>query len=632
MVSLCKMFIPLTAILLWSETTLGKKVFKLEAESYWTSFIYRQAASQVKTIPMHENDVMSISFCIRRTTLVTVKNILYTNDGPENVFSLSIDGMPVGYATSHNKSNRGELWNVISRTGQVGTPLLISGGPHRLQLYILPPDRTTRTDPYGIEVDAVQLEVDDDDMTNHYIHCWKTLCNDDITYRERHRDRNDVPSAKIVQMSIKTECAEEDNIKIPVYHEKLRQFRITAMPPRYRTFWQYKTADFDGCPEYSDFHWQYLTVACLPDAASRKHRTSFLSFHKSVSRSLNCIIKIEFDLEGMHFGKTNAHIGSHLMIRLAKGQTEIIAVPHYGILQNDSIHVVDLNPAILNNVTDAYIWEVPDFTWAQKEPGKEKLNQIFIEVPTGTIFSELYLRRRPERDQIVTDIYDNNQVKIQKVEFDFWWRDPVIESGIEQNMTVYVDTLEGEMFQGFAHYIRFIEKRVWSPNGDMDQTFVLYQDGSARILPIVPHGLSTYVAFGNDIVIGQADPYHFRPHAPIRKLVIHPHAHLIYVYYQDGGSAIIHLFSSVEQTNVTVTNVSFVDNFKPFAIFRSTWVEDGRSKVDHVTVNGLPADHILLDKWKELYGTTFIFFRRCISIYNTQSPDYALDILSDVEV
>ena len=378
-----------------------------------------------------------------------------------------------------------------------------------------------------------------------------------------------------------------------------------------------------------------MGIECQPDAESRTFRSSQMTFGLSGNRYMDCQIIVKFDLQGMAYGQTDAHIGDILEIAVDDTKkVEIIVQPRIGVTRNGSMIYIGHSPTILNNKIPYGRWKFADFTWTEMSETGQFLNEISINIPKGTTLSYMRLERREQSLPNVLEIYDNQQMKIERVKFDYWWRDPAVRSGHEEEMKIYVKTLEGEIYKGTADYVVFIEKRMWAPDGDMDQTFVLYQDGSARILPIAPHGLDSYVPYGNDIVIGQANPAHMRPNAPIKKIVLKPESHVIDVYYNDGGSAKLHIYSSVEETNITVTNINFKkDQTKwPFAIFRSTWVEDGRAKVDHVTVNGVPAKHILLDNWTRLYGTNFVFFRRCISVYNSQSPDYSVEILSNSEV
>ena len=195
-------------------TVNGKQIFKLEAENYWKSFIYRQSASQDKTVSLHESDAMSLPFCLRRTTTVAVNSVLYTNDGLPNIIAISIDSINIGELVSDDRSEKGKLWNVVNSTGQIGEPLLLPAGPHKIHLHIRPTLENRRTDPFGIEIDAVFLEIDDNDISGHYLHCFNTLCSDKITYSDRHIGRDDIPSGRIVQMSRPSNCLEEDNIKV----------------------------------------------------------------------------------------------------------------------------------------------------------------------------------------------------------------------------------------------------------------------------------------------------------------------------------------------------------------------------------------------------------------------------------
>ena len=193
---------------------LGLQILKIEAENYWKNFIYRHSASQEKTVSMLENDILSLPFCLRRRTYVGVSNIIYTNDGKPNTVRMTLDSTPVGDWTSHNLSDSGHLWNTMFLTGNVGMPVELTSGPHRLFLHVLPSTTSNERDLYGLEIDAVYLAVDDNDISSNFFNCLNTMCSDQITYRDRHRDRDDVPSGKIVQMSRPSQCLEEDNIKV----------------------------------------------------------------------------------------------------------------------------------------------------------------------------------------------------------------------------------------------------------------------------------------------------------------------------------------------------------------------------------------------------------------------------------
>ena len=63
----------------------------------------------------------------------------------------------------------------------------------------------------------------------------------------------------------------------------------------------------------------------------------------------------------------------------------------------------------------------------------------------------------------------------------------------------------------------------------------------------------------------------------------------------------------------------------PFLTFMSMLVADGNSDVDHVSVNGKMAHRI--NDWQKLFGTSVVFFRKCLSKHNTLSPDIRVDLL-----
>jgi hypothetical protein len=64
---------------------------------------------------------------------------------------------------------------------------------------------------------------------------------------------------------------------------------------------------------------------------------------------------------------------------------------------------------------------------------------------------------------------------------------------------------------------------------------------------------------------------------------------------------------------------------KPFATFRSMWVEDGNSDVDQIQA---PAgDFPILTGWSHLRGPWWFFHRLVPSTHNQSAPDIRVEIL-----
>ena len=98
------------------------------------------------------------------------------------------------------------------------------------------------------------------------------------------------------------------------------------------------------------------------------------------------------------------------------------------------------------------------------------------------------------------------------------------------------------------------------------------------------------------------------------------------IVYENGNMAILHLRSSFTETILTVSDVTYKNRSKfPFLTFMSMWVADGNSDVDHVSVNGNMAHRI--NDWQKLFGTSVVFYRKCLSKHNTLSPDIRVGLL-----
>ena len=99
----------------------------------------------------------------------TVSDIRYSNGGSgSDVCTVSIDEIVVGtFTTSVQRLPESyDPWNDFVTTGQIGSATVFSGGSHTLQV------TATRVDPYGMELDYVQLSLECDGVraaaTSHY--------------------------------------------------------------------------------------------------------------------------------------------------------------------------------------------------------------------------------------------------------------------------------------------------------------------------------------------------------------------------------------------------------------------------------------------------------------------------------
>lgn len=255
---------------------------------------------------------------------------------------------------------------------------------------------------------------------------------------------------------------------------------------------------------------------------------------------------------------------------------------------------------------------IPDFTWSGGPS-----NAIKILIPknlSDTLdIKTINLRKRPQKEEQSFNFHDNGDTIIEGVDVDFWWQ-------YNKNMTVKIDD---KVFPN-ADYIRLYQKLPWT-NGQYGQTLVIYQDGMVRLLPLTPPGVD-WIPFGSSVLIGESNPRQPRPSASIKSIDIDVKKMSMKIVYENGNTATLHIRSSFSETILTVSDVTYKNRQKyPFLTFMTMWVTDGNADVDHVSVNGNIA-HRVTD-WRKLFGTSFVFYRKCLSKHNTLSPDIRVELL-----
>jgi hypothetical protein len=153
------------------------------------------------------------------------------------------------------------------------------------------------------------------------------------------------------------------------------------------------------------------------------------------------------------------------------------------------------------------------------------------------------------------------------------------------------------------------------------QFFVLYEDGNMRLKPHPPVGRPD-VCFGSSVIVGPAAPS-ARPFVDIQTITIDPTTLCLSISYRGGGNARICL--SVDRAqSVAEVEVDY-DISNCFTVFRSMWVEDGNSDVDHIEAKD--RDIPILDDWDKLKGPSWFFHRKVRSKHNTSAPDILIEAL-----
>ncbi|KAL3877040.1 hypothetical protein ACJMK2_034796 [Sinanodonta woodiana] len=574
--------------------------------------IPRSEASGQATLKMKKGQTVSIEFCLMMHSEIEVHNVWYSNDGESDLITITVDNKKMGEVLTEPLYKDGAGWNIFKPSETLDHFIYLSEGRHQLSLYI------EKGDEYGVEIDKIELFLHNG-KEEHSLDC-KVFCFDDISYDHGIADTgfgHYTSKGKLVQKSKKTLCAEEDNINIPIFHDSARKFIISVNHPHYTSFANNRMADFDNCKMTLSL-WSFRDIdLSQTQRVTQSSEVATLSVTPLKTDWQSNLISygliIEFSLDGPRIGMMDSEIGS------------VIKVSFRGI-----IHPVDVsmqyfgrwskwsestNKTIYSNKTwDT--WEVPDFRWREGRGNSIRLTITAFRIERIQIEEIVMNKRGLAMDQSMMVYYDGMTI-IEVVDIDAWWR---------VNETMTLKTLnDGRVFQG-VDYFRIYRKIPWSEN-NFCQVFVMYQDGNVRLLPITPHGLD-WIPFGSSILIGQSDPMAVRPAAPLRNADIDPKELTIQLAYLDGSFLSLKLDVTMKETMIIVSNPFYARSLTshPFLTFRSMWVSNGNADVDNVSVDGNEPHHIL-SGWSTLRGTSFAFFRKCISKHNTLSPDIRVKII-----
>ncbi|XP_067661515.1 uncharacterized protein [Haliotis asinina] len=570
---------------------------------------HRVEASGLKAVYLHEGETLSFPFCLRQETNVTVKSVGYSNDGGSDEIIISIGKVYLGSLTSVEQFGGGALWNTFKTSGQVGAPILLGSGIHRIRL------KVTRSDKYGVEVDNILLDVGDTSITPHSktFSCKFPCLKDTLLLKSQKRGQ--VSDGYLLQRSYPTTCAEEDNIDIPVFHKTVTAYTVTATLPSYHSFLNSRMEDTSNCPFLPPNYWLFRNVSLYQLLHSRPLVSNGAKFSVSdnVSEEISTPLsfRVVFKLKGRSQGYIDSDIGSRIDLTLSGLQSPAdVAMLYKGragnYIKEQSVRFTVTSPH--------HTWNINDFTWT--ESGN---NEVILKMSSSQhddILVEHFQmeRRYMSPDQVFT-MFQNDEAVIEGIDIDFWWRAP-------ETMNIKLSTT-GQTWNN-VDYFRILYPVPW--NDTWSQVFVMYQDGNVRLLPIVPPAID-WIPFGTSVIIGQTNAEDFRPSAPIRSVLIDPETLTFDVTYMDGGRATLELSPLVEKTELYVNNMHFKGNTSshPFATFRSMHVRDDFDDADSVTTDKEGPKHVQ-DSWTTMTGTSFLLHRRCQSDHLTQSPDIRLDI------
>ena len=139
------------------------------------------------------------------------------------------------------------------------------------------------------------------------------------------------------------------------------------------------------------------------------------------------------------------------------------------------------------------------------------------------------------------------------------------------------------------------------------------------------------VCFGSSVIIGPAPVDNvppIRPYIDIEQVVISPTPSSLAITYRSGEQASLNL--SVDRADATAeVDVGYATTDIPLSTFRSMWVADGNSDVDHVEAN--QGDFPILGSWTSLEGPSWFFYRQFLSTHNTSAPDISIELDTDAD-
>ena len=578
-------------------------VQELEAEDgiYSGSLSYRGAASGGRTIHLSQSQHVTNTFTVATSCPVSIENVAYTNDGGSDTIRVLIDNTVVGTFTTIAHSNYGYNWNVVRHSGRVGGTVQLMSGSHQLRLEAI------STDSYGVELDQTTLDVNCAPPPQ----CVATPApptSDDSQCSYLARATNN---------STMTNCAEEDNINIPLfYYSGIHTFDITASLPQYYpllTTLNYRDANFTGCTFTSKTIWEIGS----DDASSTEFSAScssstytigkpFSEFCPHINEQAHNQTAIYFTTNGIGDGSVESSIGSSFTLKFSQvtGSGSLVVNVHvYGRAEK----WMYIGESTFTSTELVHTWQIPDLTWVEGQ-GKSIIEMQVTDassIDAAGYIDYLQLKQREESGESVPiKVYDIGDTLIEAITIDFWWLYP-------KGMTI-LNLQTGQEWYNVS-YIRVYKKVPGTVS--YSQLLVLYQDGNVRLLTFPPTEYD-WIPFGSSVIIGPATSLSARPYASIFRVNIQPVTSSLEVHYDSGGMALLSLMYSQDITTLLVSGITYTTNSSvPFAVFRSMWVSEGNSDVDHIE------SWSILDGWTEITDTDFLFHRSCVSTHNTLSPD-----------
>lgn len=564
--------------------------------------VYRSEASGRKAVHLIQGQYLEYTFCVRQESNVQVSNIRFSNDGPHDEYIIEIDGNAVGSFQTGIQTGSGAAWNNYHSSGQVGQPVVLEAGSHKVKL------TTVVSDQWGAEVDFITLDVDDRNLDEMGFYCDK-FCFDDITFKNVST-QDSVPSSRFEQNSFKSSCSEEANVRVAVYNDIADTFRFTATIPKYITFSNNRVPIFSGC----NFNRPSLNLSnILIDPYGQTINTKKMKtvFAGSPTYMIMTTTFYQSELSFVR-GVDENRVGSILTIKFRnEGAVFDLDVSYLGESRRYiSFDRLKIDPQ--NETT--YSWTFPDYSWSANQENILRLGFSSSQT-VNVVIDSLTLKSR-ETVHNKTILFKDNKYIIEGTDIDFWYMG-------ENTMTITSKYTKEESYN--MDRIQVYAKLPWS--SEYSQVFSLYHDGLVSLLPMTPHGLD-WIPFGTSIVIGPNNASDSRPTSPVKSIELDTINMKFDVEFIHGDHASLYIDAMHRETILTVKYNSVMHDRRlyPLMTLSSMWISDGNSLVDRISVNSDTERNIIGD-WNTLYGLSAVLYRKCISSYNTMSPDLKLETI-----
>lgn len=599
-----KQMVFLLFVILMAVPSVLTKLFILQSDNTRTTenHVVRRSvnASNGIALMVTETAPLSINFCIREKTTVRLNNFRFAHADENSLFTVNLDhGYWLGTYYSPPKGG----WDDFIDTGKFPREYTFDAGWHVMKVDVRPGSS-------NISVDYIEFEIDDERMNTDILQC-VIMCIQEAKFEERNPELTARTEGTVIsQQSYDTKCAEVDNVNIPMFNPAVSRFLVTATFPQYKSFANRRHDNLTNCPHLPPELWRFSEFTASSDTADIRGKNSTLTFIPKDTTRKSIALIASFKLEGEKEGSIDSKIGNELYMKFRSLPAAVTVLMQY---RDSAGRMSDASVRTFDPHTLEHMWTIPDFTWTEEDDNYIVLS-MESDVTVKFEVDYLQLIKRPMVADNVTTIYRSDDVIIEAVNVQLSWLAP-------KTMTVRLSN--GKIAENIT-FIRIYRPIPW--NNGYAQVFVLYNDGNVRLLPTAPDG-TDWIPFGTSVIIGQTKNDRVRPYTVITQVDIVPERWQMQVYYEDGGSVRMKLNSTIEETQLLVDDITFMqDRFThPFVTIRSMYVDEGNTDVDSVKVDNKDTYHIM-DKWGSITGRSFAFHRRCISTHLTLSPDIQVDV------